>query len=73
LNQAREFTRVAPVTGVVLTKLDGTAKGGVALAIHKQLGVPIRYVGVGEGTEDLLDFDPDAFVAGLLGEEDATG
>jgi fused signal recognition particle receptor len=73
LNQAREFTRATPVTGVVLTKLDGTAKGGVALAIHRELGVPIRYVGVGEGTDDLLDFDPEAFVAGLLGEEEARG
>jgi fused signal recognition particle receptor len=69
LAQAREFTRAAPVTGVVLTKLDGTAKGGVALAIHRELGVPIRYVGVGESAEDLLDFDPQAFVGGLLGEE----
>ncbi len=68
--QAREFTRACGVTGVVLTKLDGTAKGGVALAIHRQLGVPVRYVGVGETTEDLLDFDPDAFVAGLVGAEE---
>ena len=67
LSQAEEFTRAAEVTGVVLTKLDGTAKGGVALAIHRKLGLPIRYVGVGEGTDDLLPFDPDAFVEGLLG------
>jgi fused signal recognition particle receptor len=73
LAQAREFTRATPVTGVVLTKLDGTAKGGVALAIHRELGVPIRYVGVGEAVEDLLDFDPDAFVRGLLGEEEEAG
>lgn len=71
LTQAREFTRATPVTGVVLTKLDGTAKGGVALAIHRELGVPIRYVGVGETAEDLLDFDPEAFVRGLLDEEAA--
>jgi fused signal recognition particle receptor len=69
LAQAREFTRATPVTGVVLTKLDGTAKGGVALAIHRELGVPIRYVGVGEAAEDLLDFDPEAFVQGLVGGE----
>jgi len=69
LNQAREFTRAVPITGVILTKLDGTAKGGVALTIHRQLGVPIRYVGVGETVDDLLDFDPDAYVDGLLGEE----
>jgi fused signal recognition particle receptor len=67
LAQAREFTKAAKVTGVVLTKLDGTAKGGVALGIRRQLGVPIRYVGVGEGTDDLLDFDPEAYVDGLLG------
>ncbi len=67
LSQAQEFTRAAGITGVVLTKLDGTAKGGVALAIHRQLGVPIRYVGVGEGLDDLLDFDPDAYVDGLVG------
>ncbi len=66
LSQAEEFHRVAELTGVVLTKLDGTAKGGVALAIHNRLGLPIRYVGVGEALDDLLPFDPDAFVDGLL-------
>lgn len=70
LAQAREFTKAAPITGVVLTKLDGTAKGGVALVIRRQLGVPIRYVGVGEAVDDLLDFDADAYVDGLLGGED---
>jgi fused signal recognition particle receptor len=67
LTQAQEFTRAAELTGVVLTKLDGTAKGGVALGIHRRLGVPVRYVGVGEAVDDLLVFDPDAFVDGLLG------
>jgi fused signal recognition particle receptor len=67
LAQAEEFTRAAGLTGVVLTKLDGTAKGGVALEIHRRLGVPIRYVGVGEGVDDLLPFDPDAYVEGLVG------
>ena len=67
LTQAREFTKAVRVTGVVLTKLDGTAKGGVALAIRKDLGVPVRFVGVGETVDDLLDFDPDAYVDGLLG------
>lgn len=67
LAQAREFTGAAALTGVALTKLDGTAKGGVALGIQRQLGVPIRYVGVGEALDDLLEFDPDAFVDGLLG------
>ena len=67
LAQAREFTKTAAITGVVLTKLDGTAKGGVALLIRRELGVPIRYVGVGEGIDDLLDFDPDAYLEGILG------
>lgn len=65
--QAEEFTRAAELTGVVLTKLDGTAKGGVALGIHRRLGVPIRFVGVGEAVDDLLEFDADAFVDGLIG------
>jgi fused signal recognition particle receptor len=69
LSQAQEFTRAVPITGVILTKLDGTAKGGVALSIHRMLGVPIRYVGVGEAVDDLLDFEPDAYVDGLLGAE----
>ena len=69
LAQAREFTKAAAITGVVLTKLDGTAKGGVALAIGRQLGAPIRFVGVGEGLDDLLDFDADAYIDGLLGGE----
>jgi len=67
LSQAQEFTRVAELTGVVLTKLDGTAKGGVALGIFRKLGVPIRYVGVGESVDDLLEFDAEAFLEGLLG------
>jgi len=71
LQQAREFTKAAVITGVVLTKLDGTAKGGVALVIRRELGVPIRYVGVGEGLDDLLDFDAEAYLDGLLGGEGA--
>jgi fused signal recognition particle receptor len=71
LAQAREFAKSAVTTGVVLTKLDGTAKGGVALVIRRQLGVPIRYVGVGEGIDDLLDFDAEAYVDGLIGGEGA--
>jgi fused signal recognition particle receptor len=67
LNQAEEFTRAATLTGVVLTKLDGTAKGGVALAIRRRLGVPIRFVGVGEAVDDLLPFDAEAYLDGLLG------
>jgi fused signal recognition particle receptor len=71
LAQAREFTKAAVITGVVLTKLDGTAKGGIALVIRRELNVPIRFVGVGEGIEDLLDFDADGYLDGLLGGEDA--
>jgi len=67
LSQAEEFTRAAALTGVVLTKLDGTAKGGVALGIQRKLGVPIRYVGVGEAVDDLLEFDAEAYLEGLLG------
>jgi fused signal recognition particle receptor len=67
LAQGREFARAAGVTGLVLTKLDGTAKGGVAVAVVRALGVPIRYVGVGEAVEDLLPFDAAAFADGLIG------
>ncbi|GBD06271.1 Signal recognition particle receptor FtsY [bacterium HR21] len=67
LQQAREFQRHLPLTGVVVTKLDGTARGGMALAVARVYGVPIRYVGLGEGVHDLVPFDPEAFVAGLLG------
>jgi fused signal recognition particle receptor len=67
LAQAREFTRAVPLTGIALTKLDGTAKGGIALAIVEELGVPIRWVGVGEGMEDLIPFDPAEFAAALVG------
>jgi fused signal recognition particle receptor len=66
LEQARQFTRVADVTGVVLTKLDGTAKGGIAVAIAKELHVPIRYVGIGEQVDDLMVFDPEKYVNGLF-------
>ncbi len=66
LAQAREFLKSAGVTGLVLTKMDGTAKGGVILAIVRELKLPVRYVGVGETAEDLLDFDPKAFADALL-------
>jgi fused signal recognition particle receptor len=66
LAQARQFTEAVGVTGIVLTKLDGTAKGGIVLAIARTLGLPIRYLGVGEQITDLLDFDPDAYVASLF-------
>ncbi len=69
LQQAREFTSVAGVNGIVLTKLDGTAKGGVAVAIAHDLKLPIRYVGVGEGIEDLVPFSADEYVSGLFEEK----
>jgi fused signal recognition particle receptor len=67
IQQARLFTEATPVTGLVLTKIDGTARGGIALAIHRELGIPIRYLGVGEGAGDLVDFVPDEYLEGLLG------
>lgn len=66
VNQAREFLAFARVSGLVLTKLDGTARGGVAVRIVQELGIPLRFVGVGEGPEDLVEFDPDEFLEGLL-------
>jgi len=66
LQQARQFTQSAGVTGIVLSKLDGTAKGGVVVAIARELGVPVRYVGVGEKAGDLIPFDPQAFVDSLF-------
>ena len=65
--QAREFTEAVGVTGVVLTKLDGTAKGGVVVAIERQLGLAVKLVGVGEGPEDMIAFDPESFVDALVG------
>jgi fused signal recognition particle receptor len=70
LQQARVFTEALNVTGIVLTKLDGTAKGGMAIAIQKQLGIPIKLVGVGEGVDDLQPFVPRDFVEALLGNSD---
>jgi len=66
LTQARVFAQVAGVTGIVLTKLDGTAKGGIVIAVQRELGVPVKLVGLGEGPDDLAPFDPEAFVDGLL-------
>ena len=66
LEQARRFTETSGVTGIVLTKLDGTAKGGVVIPIARELNLPIRYVGVGEKPEDLLPFEPEKFVASLF-------
>lgn len=69
LQQAREFTSAAGVNGIVLTKLDGTAKGGVAVSIAHDLKLPIRYVGVGEGIDDLVPFSADEYVSGLFEEK----
>ena len=72
LVQAREFNEIADITGIVITKLDGTAKGGIAIAIQKELGIPVKYIGVGEKIDDMQKFDPDAFTEALfepVGEE----
>lgn len=66
VNQAREFSKAVPVTGVVLTKLDGTAKGGVLLTVRDELGIPVKLIGTGEKLEDLEDFDPQAFAASIF-------
>jgi fused signal recognition particle receptor len=66
LSQAREFTSTAGVTGIVLTKLDGTAKGGIVVAITRELGLPVQYVGTGESVEDLVPFDAETFVSSLF-------
>jgi fused signal recognition particle receptor len=66
LIQAKQFKEAAGITGIVLTKLDGTAKGGIAIAIAKELGVPVKYAGVGEGIEDLKPFDAQGFAQALI-------
>ena len=66
LAQARQFAEVANITGIILTKLDGTAKGGIAVAIHKELGIPVKYIGVGESIDDLQKFKADEFVNALF-------
>ena len=68
LTQARVFTEVVDVTGIVLTKLDGTAKGGIVISVQRELGVPVKLVGLGEGADDLAPFDPEQFVDALLGD-----
>jgi fused signal recognition particle receptor len=66
LAQVREFSTAVPISGIVLTKLDGTAKGGIVIAVERSLGVPVKLVGVGEGIDDLVDFEPDSFVDSLM-------
>ncbi|WP_316932569.1 signal recognition particle-docking protein FtsY [Changpingibacter yushuensis] len=67
MRQAQVFAEVTGITGIVLTKLDGTAKGGIVVAVQKELGVPVKFVGLGEGADDLAPFDPEGFVDALLG------
>ena len=69
LSQAKLFKEVAPISGIVLTKMDGSAKGGVVVGIMNELHIPVKYIGFGEGIEDLRKFDPDAFAAALFDEE----
>ena len=64
--QAKVFTEAVNVTGIVLTKLDGTAKGGIVVAIQRQLGVPVKLIGLGEGADDLAPFETEAFVDALI-------
>jgi fused signal recognition particle receptor len=71
IRQAQEFARAVDVTGIVLTKLDGTAKGGAVLGIAQEVGIPVRYAGLGEGIDDLVDFDAEAFVRALFETEAA--
>jgi fused signal recognition particle receptor len=68
LRQARVFAEVTDITGIILTKLDGTAKGGIVIAVQRELGVPVKLVGLGEGPDDLAPFDPEVFVDALLGD-----
>ena len=71
LTQARQFSEIADITGIILTKLDGTAKGGIAVAIHSELGIPVKYIGVGESIDDLQKFDADEFVNALFDVKDS--
>jgi len=68
VSQAKEFGQVADITGIVLTKLDGTAKGGIAITIADEFDMPIKYIGVGEGIEDLKEFVPEEFIGGIFDE-----
>lgn len=71
LAQARQFSEIADITGIILTKLDGTVKGGIAVAIHSELGIPVKYIGVGESIDDLQKFDADEFVNALFDVKDS--
>ena len=69
LVQAKQFAEAVDVTGIALTKLDGTAKGGIVIAIQAELGIPVKIVGVGEGVGDLIEFDPHEFAAALFADD----
>lgn len=69
LQQAKEFNEAADITGIILTKMDGTAKGGIAVAVQAELGIPVKYIGVGETIDDLQKFDADTFVNALFVSE----
>jgi fused signal recognition particle receptor len=69
MSQAREFHKAVPITGLVITKLDGTSKGGMVVAIRKELGLPVKFIGVGEQADDLQPFDPEQFAEALFGED----
>ena len=71
LEQAKQFKEVADISGIILTKLDGTAKGGIAIAIHSELGVPVKYIGVGERINDLQKFDPESYVNAIFAVDDS--
>jgi fused signal recognition particle receptor len=66
IGQARSFAEAVGVTGIVMTKLDGTARGGIAVAVEHDLGIPVKFIGVGEGVDDLIPFDPTEFIEALL-------
>jgi fused signal recognition particle receptor len=70
LEQARQFSQVTDINGIIITKLDGTAKGGIAIAIQSELSVPVKYIGIGEKIEDLQRFDPGAYVTALFSDFD---
>lgn len=70
INQAKEFTRAANITGIILTKLDGTAKGGVIISVKTELGIPVKFIGVGEQMDDLQEFDRASFIDALFSESE---
>ena len=70
LEQARQFSEVADITGIILTKMDGTAKGGIAIAIQAELGIPVKYIGVGEHIEDMQKFNAKEFVEALFNTQE---